>query len=89
MPGGDMRSKILIHILWNHLIRDNFRDYIEFKNELDKIKGIKESFFTEQSKISNIAALAEWNESEIKSRINEIRKLRNVKDVDARILIPA
>ena len=89
MPGGDMRSKILIHILWNHLIRDNFRDYIEFKNELDKIKGIKESFFTEQSKISNIAALAEWNESEVKSRINEIRKLRNVKDVDARILIPA
>lgn len=89
MPRGDMRSKILIHILWNNLLRDNFRDYIEFKNELDKIKGIKESFFTEQSKISNIAALAEWNESEIKSRINEIRKLRNVKDVDARILIPA
>jgi hypothetical protein len=29
------------------------------KTEIDKIKGIKESFFTKESKVSNIVAFAE------------------------------
>jgi hypothetical protein len=60
----------------------------EVKTEIDKIKGIKESFFTKESKVSNIVAFAEWNEDEIKSKTVEIRNIPNVKSVNTHILVP-
>jgi hypothetical protein len=86
VDSDDYKKKLLIHILWKSFSSD---DYADLKKKIDNIKGIKESFYTEESTISNIAALAEWNKDEIKERIDEIRKMRNVKDVDARILVPA
>jgi hypothetical protein len=76
--------------MWNKGKDKEFTDNCEeLKKELDKIKGITESFFTEGSDVSNIAALAEWNEDEIKARVEEISNLKNVRKVDAGILIPA
>jgi hypothetical protein len=57
------------------------------KTEIDKIKGIKESFFTKKSKVSNIVAFAEWNEDEI-NKTEEIRNIPNVKSINTHILVP-
>jgi hypothetical protein len=57
------------------------------KTEIDKIKGIKESFFTKESKVSNIVAFAEWNEDEI-NKTEEIRNIPNVKSINTHILVP-
>ncbi len=61
----------------------------EIKDSLDRIEGIKESFVTPDSEISDIAAIAEWSESEIKNRLSEIRLIKSIKSVDAKILVPA
>jgi hypothetical protein len=89
--GREDKHNLLIHILWNYKQDKEFSsDKCEdLKKELDKIKGIRESFFTEGSDVSDIAALAEWTEEETKRRIEEIRKIKNVRDVDVRILVPA
>ena len=84
------KRNLLIHIMWNFMKDQESTDKCkDLKKELDKIKGIKESFFTEGSDVSDIAALAEWTVEETDQRIEEIRKIKNVRDVDVRILVPA
>jgi hypothetical protein len=81
------KDELLIHISWKD-INNGDNQCQEIKKELDKIKGVKRSFFTKNSSISNIAVFAEWIAKDIPSRINEIRKIKNVKDVDVEILTP-
>lgn len=85
------KRKVLIHVLWN--IQDQQQESTDkredLKKKLEKIKGIKEGFFTEGSEVSDIAAIAEWTIEETYLRIQEIINISNVRDVDIRILVPA
>jgi hypothetical protein len=84
------KRDLLVHVLWNKTQDTKFWDKCEeLKKELDKIHGIQRSFFTKDSDVSDIAALAQWTNDEIKDRVAEIKQIKNVSDVDVRILVPA
>jgi hypothetical protein len=87
---NENKSNVLIHILWNKMPDEDANKVCEkIKYDLDKIEGVKESFVTEGSEISDIAAFAEWKEHDIKNNIEKIRRIANIKSVEAKILVPA
>ena len=83
------KQNVIVHVLWNDMNETTIpQECQKIKTEIDEIKGIKESFFTKESKVSNIVAFAEWNEDEIESKTEEIRNIPNVKSVNTHILVP-
>ena len=84
------KQNAIVHVLCNDTNETTIpQECRKVKTEIDEIKGIKESFFTKESKVSNIVAYAEWNEDEIESKTEEIRNISNVKSVKTHILVPA
>lgn len=82
------KKSVLIHVRWDDS-KVPIKQCSRIKDNIDKIDGITESFITENSDISNIAALAEWDENEIAEKISTIEHISNVKSVTFRILVPA
>lgn len=58
------------------------------QRSLSQIKGIKETYLTGQKDIADITAFAQWDESEIPIKLEEIREIKGIKKVDAKILVP-
>lgn len=71
------------------LDKQDFKNCKSIHEQLSKIDGIKEIQFTKDSEISNIIAFAEWDESEIKKKLEEIYMIEHVDIVDTRELVPA
>jgi hypothetical protein len=61
---------------------------IRIQSAVSKISGIKSVHFTGNDKVADVTAFAEWDESEIHSRLEEIQTIPGVKSAEARILVP-
>lgn len=84
------KQDVIVHVLWEDMNEATIpQECVKIKLDIDKIKGVKDSFFTKDSKISNIVVFAEWSEDEINSKTDEIRKIPNVKKVSTHVLVPA
>lgn len=82
------KKSLLIHVKWGDSSMP-FKQCNRIKNDIDKIEGVTESFFTKNSDVSDIAVLAEWELHEIEDKISEINRISNVKSVEYHILVPA
>lgn len=61
---------------------------IRIQSTVSKIPGVKSVHFTGNEKVADVTAFAEWDESDIQWRLNEIKSIPGVKSAEARILVP-
>jgi hypothetical protein len=72
------KQQVMIHILLNDILHSRKHS---IKSAMDKINGVKDSFFTEYSRVSDIVVIAAWTEDEVKNKLDELRKIQDVKSV--------
>jgi ACT domain-containing protein len=58
------------------------------QRKLGAIKGVKEVYYVGKNKSMDVVAFAHWKESEIASKIEEIKKIQGVSDVKTTIIEP-
>jgi hypothetical protein len=72
------KQKVIIYIVLN----DNSPPRPQIiKSEIDKIDGLKDSFFTPNSNVSDIVIFASWKEEDVSKKLNELKQINGVKSV--------
>jgi hypothetical protein len=76
------KKRVIIHILLNDLEQ---KGTVIIK--ILSMKGIHDIFSTEESRVSDIAVISNWEEKDIKKRAEDIRILNGVKSVVYYVLL--
>lgn len=66
----------------------NEKDVSRIKKEIEAMEGINEIFVSPKSMSVDMIAFASWEESEIGSKVDKIRELDGVRNVEIKILVP-
>ena len=64
------------------------KDVLRIRGQLEEVDGINETLVSPKSKSADIIAFASWEESEIESKVQEIKRIDGVKNVETKILMP-
>lgn len=83
--------EVFLTILCDESIEKEYKleDFSRIQESLKKIKGIKNTYLIGKSDVADITAFARWKESEIPDKLIEIRQISGIKNVAAKILVPA
>lgn len=78
LPLFNYKQQVIVHIL---LVDKSPSQKQYVKSVIDSIKGVKDSFFTPNSNISDIVIFAAWNEQDIQKKLNELKQIPSIKSV--------
>jgi hypothetical protein len=82
---------ILCNIREGHILNGSqiIEEFKRIQNSIKRIEGIKHAYLILKYEVADITAFAEWRESEIDNKLDEIRKIPGIKSVESKRLVPA
>jgi len=82
---------ILCDIRDSHTLNGSqiIQEFKRIRDSVKQIEGVKSAYLILKSGVADITAFAEWNESEIKNKLEEVKSIRGIKSVEEKRLVPA
>lgn len=82
---------ILCNIRERYTLTGNemIREFKSIQNSVKRIKGVKRAYLVLKKDVADITAFANWKESEIKTRVEEILGIQGITSLEWKILVPA